>query len=68
MEYLFEQFSKLAIHYKDMDIHSLYNAFIQKISEDEASFVSDHFMLFIKTGEAARETNQLIQNKILSSK
>ena len=53
MSKLFEQFSLLAIKYKDRDIRKLYNHFANSLSDnEEQDFVFNHFKLFIKTGEA----------------
>lgn len=55
MSKLFEQFSLLAIKYKDRNIRKLYNHFANRLSDkEEQDFVFNHFKLFIKTGEAAR--------------
>lgn len=65
MTYLFNNFSKIALMYKDMDICDLYNRFLVSLNDKETQFVSDKFMLFIKTAEAARNTIPEIQNKLL---
>lgn len=54
MEYLFDRFINFIDSKRDASINKLYNEFIYSVSDEEAEFISNNFMLFIKTGEAYR--------------
>ena len=68
MQYLFNQFSKMALFNKEMDLCLLYNYFISQLkNENEIEFVSDHFMLFLKVAESSRAATEEIQTLIARS-
>ena len=54
MEKLFDRFVKFISDKRNTSLDKLYNEFIYTVSDKEAEFISDNFMLFIKTGEAYR--------------
>lgn len=63
---LFNQFAGYVLKHPDTDIIECYNQYLRetKLSSGEIGFISDNYVLFIKTGEAARKTLPSIQ-KIL---
>ncbi len=67
MQYLFKKFNQLTLHNNNKDIYNIYNYFISQLNDEESKFVSDHFMLFLKTAECSRNAISEIQSKILMS-
>ena len=53
---LFNRFSKCCIQYPRMSVINLFNQFIAQQEKEDIEFMSKHFMIFIKVGEATRDT------------
>ena len=64
-EKLFDLFAYYSLKYKQLDIIEVYNRFLRVINEKEEKEVSAHLPLFLKTGEAARNAPNQIQEILL---
>lgn len=65
---LIDEFSQLALRYSNKRIDQVYNYYINTKNEEEAAWITEHFMLFIKAGEAARKTPAAVKRMIMTQK
>lgn len=64
MSYLIDEFCKCIIMYPEQDVNRIYNNFIKTRKEEEVEWMTYNFMLFIKAGEAIRQTDPALKTVI----
>lgn len=62
---LFDEFAFYALKYKDHDIVEIFNKYIRLVDGKERDYVSEHYILFLRTGEAARNAPEQIQELLI---
>lgn len=67
MEVLIDNFVKLCLKYPDLSIESVFNRYMKIINQEQILELKPYFMLMIKSGEAARNADPIIQNLILKN-
>lgn len=66
MTYLFDKFSKYALQNKDNKLTEVFNAMISQVTDEEAAFMEENFMLFLQIGESIRNADKKIISEIFS--
>lgn len=64
MVYLVDEFCKLVLYHDNKTIDQLYNYFIQQKNDEEAKWMSEHFMLFVKAGQACRQAPNALKTEM----
>ena len=62
---LFDEFAFYALKYEDHDIVEVFNKYIRLVDGEERNYVSEHYILFLRTGEAARNAPEQIQELLI---
>lgn len=63
---LFQQFTNMVLTYPDIEINRIYNNFIQGLTEEQRTFVTNNYALFIKCGLAAQSASPEVQQALWS--
>lgn len=63
---LFDEFAFYALKYRDHDILEIFNKFVRLVDGRQRDYVSEHYILFLRTGEAARNAPEQIQELIVN--
>lgn len=65
IKYLTDKFAILVINNPNKSVITCYNYFIDKVSNEEARFITDNYILFIKLGETIRNNTDKIKENYI---
>ena len=68
MLHLIDKYTKLCIKYSKYTLEQIFNGMIEECSDNEAEFMADNFILFIKCGENIRKCIPEIREQIVNCK
>ncbi len=67
MEHLVDEFVKQCLINSRYNIEQIYNAMMETLTNDEATFMADNFQLFIEAGKSARNSIPEVQSVLMQN-